>query len=420
MTGQPLTDMPIKRYTPIIFIFLFFNVSAQDEYPFKYFNEELDYILEHSSKLANVEDFFWRAKVLNAQDQTPQAIALLEKGIVTYDTNTQLKQLLADYYYQSHQYSKALNLYASELQNIDNFFKTITILDFQNKYRTSIDLLHERLTLDTCNVQLYQLLGDNYLKLDSLDQAINWYQSVIHMDPNNQKYAFKLAALYNKTENYNDAIAICDSVISKDSTSYNFVKLKGIACFKLGEYELASECFESLLSAGDSSAFVLKNMGISKSRLNETSEAKDLLRKAYSIETTDYEITYFLSKCYTNSAELDSVLFFLNRTQSLISPDSTLMSIIYIDKAKYYHDIAEYHTAVKCYINAHSYKTMNSLLFHIASINEFKLNNREQAIKYYEAYIENVVEREKATLLELAHERVALLKKDVFFEGNNP
>lgn len=411
--------MKKRLFASVITILFFLNIRAQEEFPLKFFNGELDYILEFSSNLSNDEDFFWRAKVLNEQNKIHEAISLLEKGVVNYDTNKQLKQLLADYYYKSHQYSKALVLYKTELENNENFIKTINILDFQNKHKISIDLLQERVALDSSNVQLYQMLGDNYLKLDSISQAINFFQSVLFMEPNNQKYAYKLAALYNKTENYNNAIAICDSAISNDSTSFNFVKLKGIACFRKGEYELASECFTRLLISGDSTVYFLKNTGISKYKLNETSEAKDFLRKAYLKDTTDSQITYFLSKCYENSVELDSVLYFLSKTEGLLMPDSAVMSYLYIDKAGYYHAITEYQMAVKCYIKAYSYKAENSLLFNIASINQYKLNKREQALKYYEAFIENVVEIEKSTLFELANERVAFLKRELFFEGKH-
>jgi len=392
-------------------------MSAQEGYPFKFFNREFDYILEYSANLSTEDDFYWRAKVLKEQKKTQEAISLLENSINTYDQNKQIKLLLADYYYETYQYSRAFSLYQTNLEDINVFIKTINILDFLGQNKKCVELVEERIAKDSNNIELYQMLGDNYLKLDSINQAINYYQKILLLNPDNQKYAYKLALLFNKAKKFDNALAISDSVITKDSTCFNFIKIKGIALFSKQEYVQASFCFMKLLYSGDSSIFNLKHYGICKYKLNELSESKYFLQKAYLKNPTDSEITYFLSKCYETSAEMDSGLFFLNKTELLLMPDSSSMYAIYVDKAIYYDALTIYDMAVNCFKIAYSYNEVNSLLFNIASIYQYKLNKKELALKYYESFIENIGDVEKSTLFDLAKERLTFLKEELFFEG---
>ncbi|MCW0484860.1 hypothetical protein [Gaoshiqia sediminis] len=183
-----------------------------------------------------------------------------------------------------------------------------------------------------------------------------------------------------------------------------------------------------LLDQGDSGKFVLKNLGVSEFRNSMIKESREHLIMAYQVDSTDFEINYFLGKAYLNSPTPETGLYYLNRVDSLLQPDPKIISALYYDKQSIYSTIGKYNEALKCYEISYKYNPKPEYIFYIASLYQYKLDNKKKALEYYEHFLtllppkpesEHIYDEKQITvsLRKAAETNIIELKEELFFKG---
>lgn len=405
---------------------------SQENYELLYMKGEYEQLTTLADKLSDAEDYYWNALMKSKNGDAINAIVMLEKGRELYPEEDDILKLLAKNYFETGQYTKAKPLLLRYSDELPYFFQYIKVLEFEEAYSEAIDKLQVCLRTDSNNVECIKLLGENYIRIDSMGLAGKSFERILALNPDDMIIANKLASLYLKQKRYAEAIEICSSVLYSDSTNKRFIKLRAMGYFNLPLYENAATDFRNLYQHGDSSKFVLKHLGISEFNTNEFGDARAHLLLAFQLDSTDYETSFFLGKAYLNSPYPEKGLYYFNRTDSLLQPDPKIISAIYIEKQSVYSTLEQYRNALHCYREAYKNNPKPEYIFFSASMYEHKLNNKQKAYAYYQKFLEVLPEAPETaiedmgkqkqvtiSLKRVAEERVKFLKEELFFEGVN-
>ncbi len=442
-----------KNYLLIIFFFCSFGLHAQNEkYEILFIENKFDEIIELAdsnittgSKLS--QDYFWKATALNKTGNYNQAVNIIETALKLFPNDSIIKEFLVNLYFDNGMYIKAKplinRLLCNDSANFNLISKKIIIFEFNNKYNDAISLLEKQILRDTTNTFLMLHLADNYYKIDSIDNALFYYEKVFKQNPNNIKIAYKIAKIYLKVDT-KMALPVCDSIIKKDSLNLAFIKIKAYALKKLDRNKKALKLFENLNSLGDSSFSTLKYIGILRYKTNDFHNAKTIMQSALAIDSSDVDLTYFYGctlasdtsyyklvkgktlkviKCalaadsiYKNRQE---ACYYIKKSIDLLAPPSTL-SIIYAQLGGVYKELKQYKNAINYYKLAYKNnpKSLN-LLFFIASIYEINLYDKKTALKKYQQFVSKANDiRFQSYYFDLANHRIKHLKEDLFFTGD--
>lgn len=404
-------------------------IYAQEDYNLLFLKGEYKQILTKSQVLETPEDYYWNSTILDKQGQTLEAIELLNRGLVEFDSIEIIESLLSDFLYKTGQYSKAKPLLVKQISKSDNFIKYINVLEFEGDYRKAIELLQIEIQKDSLNLDYLQHLGKNYSTIDSIDLAIEVFSKISIINPNDQLNALKLANLLLISKDFVRAIEVCDIGLASDSINKKLIKLKGVASFNNSDFQTAELCFNYLHARGDSTVFILKHIGISEFKNKSFRASREHLEQAFLLDSIDFKICYMLGKCYTNTADPEKGLYFFERVDSLLQPDPETLSALYNEKQSIYSAIENYEMALQSYQKAFNYNPKPEYIFYIASLYQNRLDNPKEALKNYEKFLsllpektdsENTGERKNQmtiTLRNVAERNIVEIKEELFFKG---
>ena len=419
----------MKTFAWLSFLLINTAIFAQENYDLLYLQKEYQQIIEKSAKLITPEDYYWNSVMLDKTGKTLEAIDVLNKGVSLFENNVNIEKLLADFLYKTGQYTLAKPILIRYMYNSEDFIKYIKILEFQEEYKTAIDLLKSAIDDDTANLDYLQHLGKNYHQIDSIDRAIEVFKEVLTINPKDQSNALRLASLLIKDKQYAKAIEICDIGLLNDATNKKLIRTKGIASFTIKEFEISETCFQYLFDEGDTTTFVLKRLGISFFQNNLYSYAQRHLMQAFQNNPKDLEICYFLGKCYLYTHEPEEGLYYFDLVESLLQPDPKTLASLYMDKENIYSRLGNFKEALYCYQKAYEYNPKPEYIFHIAMLYQNRLNDPKSALKNYERFLNLLPDNAEVdsidwpkdeitvALKSRAEDNISNIKKDLFFDG---
>jgi tetratricopeptide (TPR) repeat protein len=423
--------MKIKLCTLVLLVFSFGStlIFGQLNYELLYLERNYDGIIEEASQQDGEDDFYWHALALNVKGETLLSSKILEKGISVHSDNQKLEFLLANLYYESGNFVKALPLLEKYSSSLEAFIRYIEILEFQNRYSEAIGLLENRLDSDSLNLSLLIHLGDNYYQLDSNKIALRYYKIVSSINPDDQATANKLASILVKEKEYEQAILVCDEILSKDSLNRKFIRIKGSASFSNQDFKTSNMCFGRLYEIGDSSLFVLKHLGLGEIEEYLFAESRKHLLGAYKKDPNIHEVCFALGRGFFNSRTPEKGMMYLDRLDSLLQPDTAVLIAIILEKQTGYSILKEYDKALGCFQQANAFDPQPKYLFFMASIYQHRLNDPQKALDLYTEFLEVLppspklsdspdLEGQKViTLRSAAEHMITELKEELFFEG---
>ncbi|MCK4661741.1 MAG: tetratricopeptide repeat protein [Bacteroidales bacterium] len=420
------------------------NLLGQDieSYEYYFLNGRYNEIIELadkeiSSDSINFVSYYRKAIALQKQGKLIKSIQLLEKHQTLFSDNDKINRLLADSYFEAGQYSKAKillkELIKKDTLNFSVLINLAKIYKFNKEYVKAIHLLENYNNIDSTNYICLSNLADNYYNIDSINIAIKYYKEVLILNPDNQLIANKLANLYIKINKPKEAIKICDTILKNDTANIKFIKTKGLALFKDSNFEDALKLFKRAYILGDSTFFTIKYLGISNYKTNNYFDAVAYLNKALTRDSLNVEMNYFYGAALGHTMKKTEAIKYLNKAYELMQPDKETVEIIFNEKAIIYLVIEEYNKSLEC--NKIVYKNNPSkiiYLYKIASLLENKLNNKNEALEYYQKFVDEVSKSELSNknlssykssyikyLYDFSKERITKIKEELFFQGNS-
>ncbi|GEM_PF-5551934 len=359
--------------------------------------------------------------------QLIEAIKLLEENRAGKSSSTD--KLLSSLYFETGSYDKALplikSIYNTHPDNYKNFIRYADILTFKKEYYNAISLLNERLATDSLNFEINKRLGDNYIKIDSLNRAIEHYATLFNTYPENQVVAFKLARLYRNTKRYRESLNVCDTILHYSPENIKFLNIKGGVYFKAGQYRNAIIVMKRVERLGDNSFLTQRILGISYYKKDNYIDAANYLKKAIEWKPDDPIVNYYLGASLGMLPMPEDGIPYLTESIELLQPPSNIMEKIHNSMANIYHKTEKYNLAIDNYKKALKYNPKNvEYYLHIATVYDQGLKNGKAALEYYEKYIsslpekldpKNGKERYAINLKKYAARRMVSIKEENFF-----
>jgi tetratricopeptide (TPR) repeat protein len=171
-----------------------------------------------------------------------------------------------------------------------------------------------------------------------------------------------------------------------------------------------------ILSSGDSSKLYLKRIGIGYSYNLQPKEAIYYLLKAYKIDSSDYETCSYLGQCYFKLKDMKNSIYYYNRVIKILTPVNAQLGLTYTLYAESQKSNGMYKDAIASYLKALEINPYPNIYMIIANLYDEKLNDRKNAIYYYQKYLDNL----ETFKISFSPEYVETIKKRLEFLKNNP
>lgn len=413
--------------------FILFSLLAygQNNYESLSLQLKFDKIFELSKELESQDDFYWHSIVLDRSGQTMQAISVLDSGLMVYPNSEKLNILLGDFLFKTGQYTKCQPIFQDQTDDASCFLKLMKVYEFSDDYYSIIDSILPRIATDSTNISHLSILANAYRKVDSTQIAIHTYEKIVELNPNDLITSNRLAlTLFNSNTKQNTVktIAVCQQILTIDSTLKRIYKLKGTAHFKLEDYRGALACYQYVYEHGDSSFAVLKQLGICEYQMFEYDSSVEKLLMAHQIDSTDMQVCLFLGQSLEELSRASEALSYLSKVDSLLKAPEDLLLVLLWEKQKCYSRLKRHADVIFCLTEMRKYDPNPAYIFYIASNYENGMQQPKVALKYYNEFLAELEENGDmyetnkgggASLESIAKERVQKIKEELFWEEGN-
>ncbi|XP_076973455.1 small glutamine-rich tetratricopeptide repeat-containing protein beta isoform X2 [Tamandua tetradactyla] len=112
--------------------------------------------------------------------------------------------------------------------------------------------------------------GNNHMKEENYNAAVECYTQAIELDPSNAVYYCNRAAAQSKLGNYTDAIKDCEKAIGIDSKYSKAYGRMGLALAAMNKFEEAVTSYQKALELDPENDSYKSNLKIAEQKLRET------------------------------------------------------------------------------------------------------------------------------------------------------
>ncbi len=294
------------------------------------------------------------------------------------------------------------------------------------KYLNAIEIYRTLVALDPGKFVYNKELGLVYLKADSVKQAAWYMHNAVNLNNRDQNLIAQLATLYNKQGDYKLALDVVKLGLHHDSYAVPLIILEAYCYYLLQQYNLAIRQFKEARSLGDSSLFTTKYLGLSYLSSGQSENALPLLEEVFRADTTHANNCYHLSIAYYETSDFKTANKYFLLTLELLKPSPQFLASNYRYIGGCQYNMKKWNEALSNYILSYQFDPEEyAVLFNIASLYDYKLNDKKKALKYYQNYLtacgypEGDGKNPPGIIYapELAHSRVVKIREDLHFEG---
>ena len=347
-------------------------------------------------------------------------------------------------FYESHRYVEAAEYLENTNQNDSISPRKLSQLAYVYKMAGKLPKAEESyfklLELDSTNLAVLFNLADISSRRGNRDKAKKYYLNILktdstnfsaykrlaelsELDLNRLEYlrkanelnntdgdvAFDLAELYFKMGSFDKASTVLAPAIAADSANLQLLKMKMPISLATKMYKEAIETGEKILREGDTSAFVLNNLGKS---YYLTLDYQSALKSFLMIKgaASQGEALYFdIARSYRGVKDYKNAVTYLQKTiEKAVSPSVASYYGLLGDS---YENINKNEDANKAYKKGLDFENDGSLLYNIALVYETKLNDKKNAINYYEQYLKTVNKEKQSKLVKYINTKIEDLKR---------
>lgn len=213
-----------------------------------------------------------------------------------------------------------------------------------------------------------------------LDEAEVIFKQLKKLNIENKTIFYNLGLIYCHKKNYLEAINEFDAVLNIDPNDVSTLINKGSILNDLGYFNNALEVLEKAISISPSIAQAWSNIGIAYNKLGFTDSALNAYNKAIELKP-NYAEAYFNKGIALRAINQYSAAIECFEKAHLINPS---YAEAWLNKGNTLFDIAEFKLADLCYEKSISLRPNYSEAWFNKGNLFFKLKNYELAIKYYE------------------------------------
>mgnify|MGYP005840993053 CR=1 FL=1 len=334
-----------------------------------------------------------------------------------------MQYMLGKSYYQIAKYKKAKSLlqrvFTADSSNISAGTYLGLILMKLREYRAA-DQIHLALLIrDRTNAHIYKQLGISAFHQGNDSTAI----------ANTGKYFSQFEkwsqipdadVLYYTGRNYLKVGEVRAALFAFQEGAKQFpdnrIFHREVANILYGKqrYEEAVEPLTTLIALGDSSAGVYQRLGFCYYYLENMIRAKEAFRTAFTKDPSNGLTAFYLGITNRETGNSKEAIALFEQAEKLSYP--AYLGDLYIQTATAYQQAELFQQAIRAYTQAIEYTSQGrDILFHIATIYDDDLKDIQNAVEYYEKYL-NHTGATTSDNENYARERLQKLKEKMFFD----
>lgn len=301
-----------------------------------------------------------------------------------------------------------LKLHDKQPQNLPVLFSLANINLRRGNDEKAKAYYMDILKIDSTNFTVYKQLA-NLNKGEMNLTKIGYLEKANEINPIDPDVVFDLCELYFKMNFFDKASNILQPALDADSTNLQLLKMKMPISMASKKYDEAIKTGEKLLSYGDSSTFVLNNLG--KSYFFNL-DYKNALKHFLVIESKsmDSEALYYaIGLSYRGLKDYKNAIPYLEK--AIQEGISTKIASYYGLLGDSFEGVNKNTEANAAYKKGLQFENNGSLLYNIALVYETKLNDKKNAIDYYEQYLKTINPKEQTKLIGFIKNKIAELKR---------
>ena len=180
------------------------------------------------------------------------------------------------------------------------------------------------------------------------------------------------------------------------------------------DFSAAAKLYDRLLAQGDSTFNTLYSAGMSYSRLDSLELAYKYLQLAFLISGMQHQgCAYRLGVICVDTQRYPEGLRYLELAKEMMRPDTTIMKAITLSQGEGYYLTQHYEEAVTAWKEHLTYNpTSIATYYNIANAYAYLLKDKEQAVAYYQQFLNLARQEENPTaqLTEMMEKAVEMLE----------
>ena len=301
-----------------------------------------------------------------------------------------------------------LQLYAKDSASIPVLYSLADINIRRGNNSQAKKYYLQALKADSTNYITYKQLS----KLTKADLDINrieYLRKASDLNAEDAEVAFDLAELYFKMNYMDRAAAVIAPALKADTSNLQLLKMSMPINTAEKKYSEAIETGQKLLSFGDSSTFVLNNLG---KAYYLTLDYKNALKYFLLIKENmnDREALYYnIARSYRGVRDYSNAVVYLQK--AINEGVSPLAASYYGLLGDSFENLSKNEDANKAYKKGLDFENDGSLLYNIALVYETKLNDKKNAISYYEQYLKTIDKAKQPKLVKFINTKIEDLKR---------
>ncbi|MBB2151543.1 tetratricopeptide repeat protein [Pedobacter gandavensis] len=302
-----------------------------------------------------------------------------------------------------------LKLYAEKPDDIPGLFNLTNINLRRGNNAKAKEFLTKIVALDSNNFNAYKQIGRIEKEQGELLPMLKSFRTANRLNPTDADVAYDLSELYFKMKMYPLSLSVLEPALAVDTSNLQLLKMKMPASIGSKKYKEAILTGEKLLSYGDSSNFVLNNIAKSHFLLLNYQKALDYFLKVNNKSDDAEGLLYNISLSYRGIKDFSNAAKYLDLTiKAAISPKTSSYYGLLGDS---YENIDKNDLANAAYKRGLLFENNGSLYYNIALVYETKLNDKKNAISYYQQYLKTVNAEEQPKLIVFIKNKIEELKR---------
>jgi tetratricopeptide (TPR) repeat protein len=285
-----------------------------------------------------------------------------------------------------------------------------------NKFDEAINTYKRFLMKDSINYVYLDKIAYASLKKGDYKYSTELYNKSLSINKKDLIAIKNLAYLYTNVMESDTAIQLLTRGIEIDSTDMDLYLSRAQLYYSKKYTKKALDDYMVILSSGDSSKLYLKRIGIGYCNNLQPKEAVYYLLKAYKIDSSDYETCSYLGQSYYKLKDMNNSIYYYNKVIKILTPANAQLGYAYTLCGDAQNSNGMYKDAIATYLKAQAISSNPNTYMIIANLYDEKLNDRKNAIYYYQKYLDNL----EAIKMIVPPEYVGTIKKRLEFLKNNP
>lgn len=349
-----------------------------------------------------------------------QALSAFSKAVSLNPDKSNYNFMLAKAYYNKGKFKLAeplfLRLYDSDTLNWAYAYYLTSIYMQDEKYDRSIRIYDRFIKTDSSNYIFHDKKGFALLKKEEYDSAQVMFEKSLELNPSNISAIKNLAFLYSEAFRKDTSIYILSRAIEIDPADMDLYARRAQVYYSIDYYNRALMDYLVILASGDSTELYVKRAGICYCNIKQPAKAVKYLLNAYRQDSSDYETCSYLGQSYYNVKDMKKSIYYYEKVIKILSPINVQTGLSYILLAESLKADGKYKEAMDAYNKGQQLKPDPNVYMIMANIYDEQLNDRKNALRYYQLFIDNLKSVKKA----FSDEYIESVKKRIQYLKENP